>query len=249
MVRSILILCILPTCVFGTRIIKQKIAIRKLSSLGSKFIYENQRTRIQGLGIPENRPPGPELLAQLLGPDFFDTVGQVYGGRKFTKDHIKILAQLYNIKAFSAWNAPVDDEFVRSLSTLKTIEYLDLSSTAVSDECAASLARLPIRFLNLSFTKIGDKAIEKICNIETLESLIIGETKISDKSLRLIATKSKKLKTLFIQRTNVSYAGLLHLADLMKLKYVLVELDMTDRQKTHLSKRFANCEVENLHRD
>jgi Leucine-rich repeat (LRR) protein len=80
--------------------------------------------------------------------------------------------------------AQLSDAGVRALSALSTLKRLDLSFTAITNECLQFIAQMPaIEELYLNDTAITDQGLAHLADIKTLKTLFLSGTKVSDASL------------------------------------------------------------------
>lgn len=173
---------------------------------------------------------------------------------RFEKGDIESIAKFINLKDLYLGGSVLNhmDE-LQSLSTLKVLTSLDLSSNALNDDGASRLPRLPsvtnlsidnneincesIRGLHNQFPRLTsltiyntgctDKGLENLSELSLLTHLDVDGTKITDAGLIHIA-KLDKLETLDMQNTAVTDAGVKHLAKLPKLQSMLLHNTRVD---------------------
>ncbi len=109
--------------------------------------------------------------------------------------------------------APPDEmeHALDALNQLKTLEYLDLSDTALTDDGLARLAGLTeLRNLSLSGTRISDAGLEQLKNMTFLEVLALNRLPITDVGLSRLQTLPR-LKEVSVVGGKVTQAGVLAL--------------------------------------
>ena len=117
---------------------------------------------------------------------------------------------------------PVQDEDLKNLSDLDTLEVLHLGGTDITSEGLISIENLTnLRKLNIGggyqkASKIDDAGLTHLKNLSKLEELVLSDTQISDAGLAHL-TGLKSLGSLYIFQTKISDEGLKHLEELTSL--------------------------------
>lgn len=117
-----------------------------------------------------------------------------------------------------------------------------------SDRELKSLGELPpesfrLRRINLNQTRVGDKELQNLTGVGSLEYLGLYGTKITDKSLDHIATLDS-LKELELSNTTVSDRGIEKLAALKGLKKLYLNgTSATDEGVKRLREKLPGCKV------
>lgn len=114
------------------------------------------------------------------------------------------------------------------LSSLQSIEKLDLSNSSITDDGLEPLEKLKnLRVLSLSLTSITNSGLEHLEKLKTLERLRLHGTKITDEGIEVLAGLTK-LKVLDLSKTQISDAGIVQLKSLESLE----ELDLRNTTVT-----------------
>lgn len=114
--------------------------------------------------------------------------------------------------------AAVSDEHLRHLRAFKQLDYLAVVTPTVSDAGIANLAGLTnLDTLFLSDSGLTNEGLKALAGLEKLEHLYLDGTGITDNGLDHLVN-SKLLKTLSMQRVDVSGRGLAKLKDLKQLE-------------------------------
>lgn len=190
-------------------------------------------------------------LTGLLGLDL--------GSTTIEGDGLVHLAPLESLRRLSLFNTQVSDAGLAHLSALRSLKYLtlcmtqvrgpglkhlksltslvslDLAATPITDESLVHLAELPwLRELPIYDTDITDKGLAHLKPLRSLESLILGKSRlrhdyspITDEGL-VHLKELHSLRDLHLLRTRVTDAGLAHLSTLTKLE----ALDLKETQIT-----------------
>jgi hypothetical protein len=105
---------------------------------------------------------------------------------------------------------------------LKSLRYLDLRLTKISDEGVARLKNLTsLQTLNLFRTQLGDKGLADLRKLTKLETLLIGGTKVTDAGLPRLKPFTK-LRKLSLFQTQVSDQGIAQLKRMDSLEVLLI---------------------------
>lgn len=114
--------------------------------------------------------------------------------------------------------APVSDAGLSGIASLKSLRFLRLSYTNISDAGAPLLASLPtLEHLDLSSTDVGDALLAPLKTLEHLTRLKLSYSRITNAGLKHLAGFSR-LEHLEVARTRVSDEGMAALAALPALK-------------------------------
>jgi internalin A len=120
--------------------------------------------------------------------------------------------------------AKITPETLKAISSLKTLESLDLSFSNVSDDALPVFKNLKsLKSLELAYTSVTGKAIEQLSTMPGLLSLRLEACDVQDAHLTALA-RMPKLAQLYLGRTRVTDAGLPAIGKLSEL----VLLDLTD---------------------
>lgn len=117
-------------------------------------------------------------LAFILGVDFFRDVIRVSVETTHAVDQLHYFPHLKNLSM-----APgTTDLDIEKLASLRELELIDLSGTAISDDSLIRLAAMPeLRWLNLTATKTTDKALKHLSSRERAVRVIwIDDTDMTE---------------------------------------------------------------------
>jgi len=148
------------------------------------------------------------------------------------------LKELDSLKLLCLLGTRVTDAGLAHLRNLKKLEALQLRETQITGEGLAFLKEVPaLKYLDFEKTNIGHTGLANCKEwSETLESLQLKDTKISDADLAHLAD-FKALKSLNISNTSITDAGLVHLNKLNSLESLNVSnTSITDAGLVYLSK-------------
>jgi Leucine-rich repeat (LRR) protein len=163
-----------------------------------------------------SRPPGPQWLHNLIGPEYFQTIYSVWINTNFHGDR----------------DPRLGPSLLRGLGEARS---LHLTHNQLTDDDLTYLNSMP-RLMTLDLMRsrnVGDGAAKRIEGLIDLESLYLSDTRITD--IGLAAVRGKKLRVLFLDNLPVTDAGLVHLAGITSLqRLVLSGTRITDAGLVHL---------------
>jgi len=150
-------------------------------------------------------------------------------------DAMPYVAQIRSLRTLRL-NGPITDRGIARLAPLKSLEWLMVIGTDVSDKCMPTIAGFQqLRRLHLANTDITDSGISRLSTLTQLEELNAEGTKVTDEGLATIAMLTN-LTELHLQQTAITDAGLKHLARLSKLERLyLSNTAVSDEGLRHLS--------------
>ena len=100
-----------------------------------------------------------------------------------------------------------DDQLAALLPLSERIVAADLSSTAITDRSAGTIAKMKrLRSLRLMHTKITDKTVQALGSLEQLESVSIFDTPVTPAALSSL-THLPKLRRIYAGGTKISAEG------------------------------------------
>lgn len=149
-------------------------------------------------------------------------------GENFTLEGLRDLPNLAKLKHFSAEWLPNEKEALKIIAELPKLSYLELQQTNISNDDIIPLINTKIKKLSIGSKNISGDALIHAGKIESLESLMLGHSKIqniTDDSLKHIQGL-KNLKRLTLRLTNVTEKGLVHLEPLISLKSLQLKREM-----------------------
>lgn len=225
-------------------------AVSVINSLGGTVQYDYEFEADWNF-LPHAKPPGPKWLRGVIGPDFGTNVVIVNYWRNGTpgiatdKD-LSVLLSLPRLRDLRLGSSPaITDDGLKNIGRLSRLESLDLSDTGITDDGLAHLSHsgrlsylflvrcgidgsglrhlrhLPLKHLNLNWTRLVDANLGHVGEMKSLESLTMQDTPITDNGLAQIAGL-KDLWELHIHNTAVTGDGLSHLESLTKLRELQV---------------------------
>lgn len=113
----------------------------------------------------------PDALARLGGITSLKSLG--IGATQANDAVVESVASLPGLESLDLSSTPVTPAIGTSLSRISNLQVLNLGYTVVDDTTVAGFARLPIRELDLSRTRITNASLAIIRKIGTLESLVV----------------------------------------------------------------------------
>lgn len=113
----------------------------------------------------------------------------------------RLAAEAAQLEVLVVSDNQISDEFLKPLSSMKTLDWLDLSKTKITDN---GLSHIPpsIHFLNLSHTEISDLGISHLP--PSIENLKLVGTNITNHSLQNIPPTVQELDISETQITNLA---------------------------------------------
>lgn len=170
---------------------------------------------------------GVESLVALprLARVFFNAVSP-----RFTHAGMAGLARL-PLRSLELAGDTLDDERILPLARHGSLANLEIGGAPIGERGAAAIATLPLRRLYLPSSTIGDTGVARLAGLaDTLRSLHLGHsTTVSDRACEAIG-KLARLAFLDLSSTQVTGAGLRHLAALRDLERLdLAFLKLGDR--------------------
>lgn len=150
---------------------------------------------------------------------------------------------LKNKNAFPSFILPAIKE-----NACKTLKELDLSNSAITDSDLRQAgfddnSWVRLTKLVLYHTQIADDGVKEIVKIDSLQSLNLDDTKITNESMTTLMQK-QNLTFLHIGRTTVDDDGILKLARLVRLEKIHVtRTRATEEGANRLRQALPNCVV------
>ncbi len=201
-------------------------------------------------GKPEtvNFEYGTELtgedIARLSG---FDSIAQIYMGfAGVNSEYVTIegdllgLGRLNNLEVVHLNKDGIVDDDLKFIASLPKIRELEFNASNGEDGCTERCAdhlswAKTLRELRIYNGPFTDNFIDKITRaMPNLEELMLGSPELTDESLRFIAERCKKLKSLSIESDHFTAEGLKHLDKLPNLKNRRVRAPALRKQRHDL---------------
>jgi internalin A len=159
-------------------------------------------------------------------------------GNEITDDGLKILSRMQSLEEVSLGGGSITDAGLEHLKGLKKLNYLLLWGDRFNGNGLAHLRESPaLRVCNFGSVYITDESLKHLAAMPHLENLSLArDVKISDRGMALLG-KSRTLRKLDIQGTQVSAQGVEYLAKVKTLEHLeLPESSMTDATVSSVGK-------------
>ncbi len=179
----------------------------------------------------------PSLLEEWFGAELFGRVdevdlreGKVDNGLLI---HIGVLKEL---RRLDLSNADIDDAGVRHIAHLP-LQELWLQSTDITDASAATLSKIKsLYFLQLNATSLSDAFLENLQPLPELKDLGMRGTLVTNAGMKYLSRHSN-LEQLDVYSTEIDDSGVERLVDCQSLTYLGLSMtNVTDRVFQHLTK-------------
>jgi len=188
-----LVLAVALPCGWMSREIKQAREQKKtVDGYGDWITHTKRDWHIDGGEVLRNpRPPEPEWLRAVLGPDFFDSIVLVsFLGNRIDDETVREVQQFRQLRWLDLHDefAPHDgisDASLAYLEGLTQLQWLDIGNTHVTDAGLVHLTKLPmLRELRLNGTQVTDAGLEHLKGFTELRRLWLYSTRVTDESVR-----------------------------------------------------------------
>ena len=153
---------------------------------------------------------GTEYLPTLIAETIVASVPglSLAGCRALDAAAWPLVGRARQLERLVLYNTRIDDRGVAQLTGLSNLSELDLSGTAVTDECVESLLSFPrLQALQLSWTSFSDRGLERLAAHESLSHLDLKGTRVTDAGLCSLGGM-QRLCALGLQETLVSDRGI-----------------------------------------
>lgn len=104
----------------------------------------------------------------------------------------------------------LDDTTGKQLAELKHVKALALSESSIGDDTVMSLSQLPIESLDISQTRVTDKSIEALCDLQTLIELNAVNTFLSPNGAAEVRRRRPEVKFSHSQKTQKTKIARFH---------------------------------------
>jgi hypothetical protein len=184
-------------------------AVKQIISKGGSVEYAgefdaNGRLKVRGV------PRGPKWLRGVIGNDILDTPTSVHfnGGPDSGRgaEIVSDIVQLRSLKAVSISGIHLSRRDLECLCELKDLHSLYLGEKTLDDLDLDALKGLPLRWLALPRTRISDKGLASLRDMDSLRYLDLTRTRISDRGIVALEGLSN-LRSLTLRRTKVTREG------------------------------------------
>ncbi len=189
-------------------------------------------------------------LAELPKQNFKTTYIWVDANSGLNDDRLKDMLGLDSLKRLALYdNHRVTDAGVAHLKGLPSLEHLDLRDTRMTNDGLKQLAELNrLEFLILMGHEFTDEGVEHLNECKRLRSLSLRLPQLTDKGLQKLQGLLPQLAMLGITGSQVTDAGLVHLAGLQHLEQLgLDAIPISNDGLKHLQ-QLKNLVVLNLSR-
>jgi Leucine-rich repeat (LRR) protein len=195
-----------------------------------------------------HREPGSEsFLESWFGPELFQSVMKVdLRQGKVDNELLRHVGVLKELERLDLSNAHIDDDGLRHIEHLPLRE-LWLQETNITDASAAVLSQIrTLEFLQLNATSLSDVFLVELESLPELENLGLRGTRITSSGMKYLA-RHPKIKKLYVYHTDIDDSGVMSLVDCNSLTYLdLASTKVTDQVFQHLAK-LPNLEKVDLH--
>lgn len=185
----------------------------------------------------------PTQLEEWFGPDVCGDVMNI-DMRKGSADNDLLLqiARISELRRLDLSDADIDDAGLRSISALPLRE-LWLQSTKITDASAATISEFKsLDFLQLNATSLSDRFLEELKSLPELENLGLRGTGVTSAGMSFLS-RHPKLKDVDLYHTEVDDSGVAQLVACQSLTEIgLSATKVTDAVFEHLDK-LSNLEA------
>lgn len=173
----------------------------------------------------EPGPPLPAWVLETVGEHTFSSITGISLGREVKDSDLQHLSNLFSLKELSIYGKAAEraDAILESAAKIRSLKYLRLTSSKVTDVGIAHLANSKrLHTLWIDSSNVTDESLVSIANLHQLRELSLAKSAISDGGLRHLG-ELQEIRRLKLRETRVTAQGLQHLAGLRKLE----SLDLT----------------------
>lgn len=199
--------------------------------------------------VPNAQPPGPALLRDFLGDEYFQDVMYVNLADRVSSEgdaDARLLATLPKLEYLDMGNCNLTDEALRHIGSIGTLRVLRVDRNKITDDGLQHLSRSSalesldvsgrrgiegpglrhlaglreLKELDLQYVPLDCDWLNEIINLP-LEKLMLSKTSLEDAHLAHVG-KIDSLVILSVDRTNVTGAGLANLTNLKSLQQLYV---------------------------
>lgn len=125
-----------------------------------------------------------------------------------TDGGFKAIAGMRKLEEVRVLGSQIGSEGFKLLHEIQTLQIIELRGAKVMSAGLEGIDQLvALKELRLAGSPITDAGVSTIANIETLQILDLSDCPVTDQTLNIL-NKHAALKTLFLQRTNVSPKGI-----------------------------------------
>ena len=101
-------------------------------------------------------------------------------GSKITARSLAMLSQCDQLRQLFLTSCPIEPTSYQYLGEFDSLEEVDFSGSSLSDQdLSQTVAKLPLKVIRLSRTRVTDAGVASLANMKTLETLDLSRTEIS----------------------------------------------------------------------
>lgn len=180
-------------------VLRQGHVVAGINSVGGSVTYEREydyREKWEsvvcetGESVPFE-PPAPGVMERVLGPDTtsvscIDLRRHVSSsddavGRPINDDFMRNVSALRSVRTLDVTFQPITDAGLKLIEALPRLEILRLYGTQVTDESIRTLSTLPmLSTLHIGCTRITKRGISELAMLPQLRSLILSRDQLDD---------------------------------------------------------------------
>ena len=184
--RGLLVAVTVFACLFAWwsyRARQQRSAVAALTAIGGEITYSHESDYF-GHAPATNRPPVPDWLWNLLGPDYFVSVHSI----RFVAPESNSSHPIFEVY----------DHDLLHLAHLPDVQYLDLDLCPISDDGLVHVRHLQnLKILTLSYTNVTDEGLPHLYTLDALEIVRLWDTNVTDSGAQKLR---QRLPNLTIER-------------------------------------------------
>lgn len=143
-----------------------------------------------------------------------------------TQEHVQVISKLPELTNVNADRTSFDDLAARTLAAARTLEFISLRHTKITDEALRAFGGLKLQGIDFSYTNVTDKGIGYL-EVSGLLDAQLDSTKIGSGALEHLA-KAKELSQLNASNTSVDDFGIRALSQNTTISH----LDVSDTKIT-----------------
>lgn len=187
----------------------QRTAVNAFRGAGG-MVYYSGECDSRGFDVAGRLPHGPAWLRKWGGHNLFDhpvAVRLYYQGTpRSGRELIEQLGRLRHLKLIVIDGIELHPQDLAPLAKLSELTSLSLESTVLADTDLDVLSGLPLTWLGLQRTRISDRGVRSLREMQTLKHLDLTRTRVTDKGIRALEGLTG-LESLVVARCKVTSAG------------------------------------------
>ncbi|MEZ6107172.1 MAG: hypothetical protein R3B96_13895 [Pirellulaceae bacterium] len=197
----------------------QQPAIDRIEAAGGVITRDDESGMVTAIDLSGSLAPDDSALEVL--PVFGGLKKLVLYGPAITNDTMDVVSSLKNLEYLDLTRTAVGDPGLAKLTGLQKLRFLQLFRCDVTDEGFKSLAMLPrLEQIRCGQTRISDVGLENIQNLKTITALDLSDcNQVTDKGVAIVAG-FPKLRFIKLWGKSITDEGVLKLAALDNLEVV-----------------------------